>query len=107
MKKLFVLLIVAFVFTMNYSFSSPVQSSDNKILGPLVVKIEIPVSAPYFSELLSDCISDIGSDYVPGLETATPKCYCQQMIGGEKCNKVIECPGSYCWSCLGMIPEAR
>jgi len=106
MKKLFVLLIVAFVFT-NHPFASPAQNYENKVLGPIVVKVETPVSAPYFSELLSDCISDIGSDYVPGLETATPKCYCQQMIGGEKCNKVIECPGSYCWSCLGMIPEAR
>jgi len=106
MKKLFVLLIAAFL-TLNYSFSTPVQSSDNKILGPLVVKVEIPVSAPYFSELLSDCISDTGSDYVPGLEMATPKCYCQGMIAGQKCNKLIECPGLRCWSCLGMTPSVN
>lgn len=106
MKKLF-LLIAFVVLALNYnSYASHVENP-GKTLGPVVVEAETPAFvSPFLSDLMLDCISS-SDDYVPGIETATPKCYCQQKIGGEKCNKLIECPGSYCWSCLGMIPEAR
>ncbi len=102
MKKL-ILLIAFVVFALNYnSYANPVENP-GKTLGPVIVEVETPaLVTPFLSDLMLDCISD---DYVSCPEMATPKCYCQEMIGGQKCNTLIECPGQRCWSCMRMIPS--